>query len=48
MRITVTDDTVMWSDPYQPHRKTWAYPKGWQLVFDRRQYEHALKGLTYN
>ena len=47
MRITVTDETVIWSDPQQPHRKTWVYPEGWRLVFDRRQYWEALSRLKY-
>lgn len=42
MRITVADDSVIWSDPQQLHRDNWVYPPGWYLVFDRRQYEQAL------
>ncbi len=42
VRITVTDDAVIWSDFQQPHRDGWVYPANLQLVFDRRQYEQAL------
>jgi hypothetical protein len=44
MRITVTDDSVIWSDPEQPHRTNWVYPPNWHLEFNRQQYEQALKG----
>jgi hypothetical protein len=46
MRITVTEDRVTWSDPQQWHRDHWGYLSGWQLVFDRRQYEQALAAPT--
>jgi hypothetical protein len=42
MRITVTEDSVVWRDPQQPHRDNWHYPPGWHLAFDHRQYEESL------
>jgi hypothetical protein len=41
-RITVTHDTVSWSDFLQPHRKgSWRYD-GVMFTFDRAQYEAGL------
>ncbi|HJZ58722.1 MAG TPA: hypothetical protein VKE74_27515 [Gemmataceae bacterium] len=42
VRITVTNDAVIWSDFQQPHRDNWFYPEDLRWVFDRRQYERAL------
>jgi hypothetical protein len=42
VRITVTDEEVVWSDFQQPHRDNWIYPAGLRLVFDRIQYEREL------
>jgi len=42
VRITVTEDEVIWSDFQQPHRDNWAYPETLRLVFDRGPYEQAL------
>jgi hypothetical protein len=41
MHIAVPDDSVIWSDLEQPHRANWIHPRGWHMLFDRRQYEQA-------
>lgn len=46
LRITVSDDTVRWSDYRQPHRRAWRYETLPPLCFARTQYEAALAALA--
>ena len=41
-RVTVSDDTVTWSDFEQPTRPEWDYDGFGPFTFDRGQYERAL------
>lgn len=44
VRIEVRDDSIRWSDFEQPHRRdSWSYASFGPFVFDRAQYEEALK-----
>jgi len=51
VRITTDDDTVTWSDFRQPHRSEesaaalWDYQGFGPFVFDRNQYEGAVKDI---
>ena len=42
-RIVVTDESVTWTDFRQPHRPTWDYSQFGPFVFNRAQYESALR-----
>jgi hypothetical protein len=44
-RITVTDETVTWSDFEQPTRPHWEYDGFGPFIFDRGQYERALMAI---
>ena len=41
-KVTVTGETVTWSDFKQPHRPSWTYSDFGPFQFDRRQYEMAV------
>ena len=42
-RISLTDETVMWSDFSQPHRDAWNYTDFGPFRFARDQYEAAIR-----
>jgi hypothetical protein len=42
-RITTSQHEVVWSEFEQPHRSHWTYPADLRFVFDRTQYEEALR-----
>lgn len=42
----VSEDTVVWSDFEQHHRKNWRYDSFGPFVFDRGQYEAALSEIV--
>ena len=44
--IEVSETTVVWHQFRQPHRDDWVYPEGLRFVFDRRQYDQALRGAA--
>jgi hypothetical protein len=44
-RITVSDDTVTWSDFEQPTRPEWDYDGFGPFTFERGQYERALMAI---
>ena len=43
-RITPRDDVVIWADFKQPHRRHWRYDALGPFVFERGEYEAALRG----
>ncbi|QIN82350.1 hypothetical protein GBA63_06555 [Rubrobacter tropicus] len=43
-RITVQDDAVVWDDFEQPHRRRWRHDRLGPFVFEREEYEAALRG----
>ena len=43
VKITPREDTVLWSDFEQPHRKHWRLDGLGSFVFDRAQYTFALR-----
>ena len=45
-QIQVSEDTVVWSDFEQHHRKNWRYDSFGPFVFDRGQYEAALSEIV--
>jgi hypothetical protein len=44
-RVTVSDDTVTWSDFEQPTRPEWDYDGFGPFTFERGQYERALMAI---
>ena len=40
--VTLTVQSVTWSNFVQPHRRAWSYAGFGPFVFDRRQYEAAV------
>jgi hypothetical protein len=46
VRITSNPGTIEWSDFEQPHRPNWVYDERCMFVFDRTQYEDAIKALA--
>ena len=43
VRTTLQDDTVIWSDLEQPHRRHWRHDGLGPFVFDRSRYLDALR-----
>lgn len=52
VRITLTEDEIIWSDFEQPHRGVnstvgeWTYDNLKPFVFNRNQYEEELKRVS--
>lgn len=42
-RIMVQDDVVVWDDFRQPHRRRWRHDRLGPFVFEREEYEAALR-----
>lgn len=43
VRITVQNDVVVWDDFKQPHRRRWRHDRLGPFVFERKEYEAALR-----
>jgi hypothetical protein len=45
-RITRREETVVWSDFQQPHRKDWSYDALGPFVFPAAEYDDAVAAIT--